>query len=388
MEFARLRDGGWAISRWSIRMPVISRLMLRGIPLQFISSFRVSGGDLALAMRGRDTLWARPALALGGTVMDSVSRKGIAGAYITLAGTHFAAVSDSTGHFSMSAVLPGEYTAEVHTPALDNIDAVSQSPVSFTDSAAAVQIRVPTAEQIGVSLCGGSTTRSDGIIIGNVEQHGDSVPPFNARVFAEWKGGGDVLQSLEARTNERGIFRFTEVPTGMHAVVVRKVGYGALETKLSFDANTLQRAMFLSRSITLDSVRIVEQRPAIPEFEDHKKLGMGKFITRAQLETREGRHLGELLSTLVGVHITGKSPRAYVAGSRGPRSITSGSCLANVYFDHMLMYGRPGDPPFDVNTIPPEQIEAIEYYASATVTPMEYSTLNSQCGVIVIWTRR
>ena len=473
MEFVRLRDGGWAISRWSIRMPVISRLTLRGIPLMFVSSFRVSGGDLALAMRGRDTLWARPAVALSGTVVDSASRRGIEGAYVTLAGTRFAAVSDSTGHFSMSAVLPGEYTAQVHTPALDRIDPVSESLVSFTDSAMTVQIRVPTAEQIGVSLCGGSLNRSDGIIIGNVEQKGDSIAPFNARVFAEWTGRDRLVQSLEARTdssgryhichvpvqtavqvraladsartaavavqidsgvfahadlildrlavrgtlfagaiyidstrtpipdaevtlsdlsisartNERGVFRFTDVPAGTHSLVVRKVGYGPLDTQLSFNAGTLQREIFLSRQTMLDSVKIVGQRPVLPDFEEHRKIGMGKFITRTQLETREGRHLGELLSTLAGVRITGKSPRAYVAGSRGPRSITSGTCLANVYLDHMLMYGRPGDPPFDVNTVAPEQIEAIEYYASAAVTPMEYSALNSQRGVLVIWTR-
>lgn len=474
LEFARLRDGGWVISRWFIRMPVISRLGVRGVPLMFISSFRVSGGDLSLAMRGRDTLWARPAIALRGTVVDSASRRGIAGAYVTLAGTRFAAVSDSTGHFAMSAVLPGEYTAEVHTPDLDRIDAVSESLLSFTDSAAAVQIRVPTTQQIGAALCGTEATRTSGIIIGNVAQKGDSVPPFNARVFAEWRDKGDVLQTLEARTdssgryhvcrvpletsfvvraltdsasavpvlaqidsglfahadlvldrsvmrgtlfagvvyadsthtpiadaevslpelsistrsNERGIFRIAEIPPGTHAVAVRKVGYGALETQLAFTTGTLQREIFLTRTTMLDSVKVLAQRPVIREFEEHRKIGMGKFITRAQLDLHEGQRLGALLSTLAGVRITGRSPRAYVAGSRGPRSITSPSCLANVYLDRMVMYGRPGDPPFDVNSIPPEEIEAIEYYASAAVTPLEYSTLNSACGVIVIWTRR
>ena len=62
--------------------------------------------------------------------------------------------------------------------------------------------------------------------------------------------------------------------------------------------------------------------------------------------------------------------------------------LARVYLDRMLMYGPRGDPPVDVNSIPPEEIEAIEYYPSAATTPMEYSTLHSTCGVIVIWTRR
>lgn len=474
MDFARLRDGGWVISRWSIRMPVMARLSARGIPLNLISSYRERGGDLSLAMRGRDTLWARPALVLRGTVVDSTSRQGVSGAFITLAGTRLAAVSDSTGKFTIPSVLPGEYTAEVNTPDLDRIGAVSESLVSFTDSAAVVQIRVPTTQQVGAALCGAEAVRTTGVVIGNVALKGDSIPPFNARVFAEWKDKGDVLQTLEARTdssgrfhvcrvplqtslviraitdsasampatvqidsglfahadlqldrnaahgalfagvvyidsthtpiadaevslpelslstrsNERGIFRITEVPPGTHSLVVRKVGFGAMETKLSFSTGTLQREVFLVRTTVLDSVRVMGQRPVIREFEEHKKLGMGKFITRAQLESREGRRLGELLSTLAGVHITGKAPNAYVAGSRGPRSISGGSCLANVYVDHMLMHGKRGDPPFDVNSIPPEEIEAIEYYASAAVTPMEYSTLNSACGVIVIWTRR
>ncbi|MDQ2668334.1 MAG: carboxypeptidase regulatory-like domain-containing protein [Gemmatimonadota bacterium] len=474
MEFARARDGGWLISRWSIRMPVIARLTARGVPLMFISSFRMSGGDLSLAMRGRDTVWARPSLALRGTVVDSASRQGIAGAYITLAGTRLAAVADSTGHFAMSSVLPGEYTAEVHTADLDRIDAVSESMVSFTDSAAAVQIRVPTAAQIGTVLCGNGSTPVGGIVIGNVALKDDSIAPFNARVFAEWKDRSDVLRTVEARTdssgryhicrvplktslvirartdsasaipatvqidsglfahadlvvdrsaahgtllagvvyidsahtpiadaevslpelllstrsNERGIFRMTEIPPGVHTLIVRKVGYGALETKLTFDVGVLQREVFLTRTTVLDSVKVLAQRPVLREFEEHRKIGIGKFVTRAQLEGRDGRRLGELLSTLAGVNITFKSGAAFVSGSRGPRSINTPTCLANVYLDRTLMYGKRGDPPFNINSIPPEEIEGIEYFGSAATTPLEYSTLNSACGVIVIWTRR
>jgi hypothetical protein len=43
---------------------------------------------------------------------------------------------------------------------------------------------------------------------------------------------------------------------------------------------------------------------------------------------------------------------------------------------------------FDVNSLQPDQIEAVEYYAGPSQTPMEYSTLNAVCGVLVIWTRR
>ena len=46
------------------------------------------------------------------------------------------------------------------------------------------------------------------------------------------------------------------------------------------------------------------------------------------------------------------------------------------------------DPLFDTNSIAPAQVEAIEYFSGAARTPLEYSSLNSQCGAIVIWTRR
>ena len=62
--------------------------------------------------------------------------------------------------------------------------------------------------------------------------------------------------------------------------------------------------------------------------------------------------------------------------------------------DHLVFRGQKlGYPPkweplFDINSIPVAMIEAIEYYASAAQTPMKYSVLNSQCGVVVIHTLR
>jgi hypothetical protein len=49
--------------------------------------------------------------------------------------------------------------------------------------------------------------------------------------------------------------------------------------------------------------------------------------------------------------------------------------------------GRPTEP-YDVNSIAPDQIESLEWYASPSQTPSRYNNLNSVCGVIVIHTRR
>jgi hypothetical protein len=67
----------------------------------------------------------------------------------------------------------------------------------------------------------------------------------------------------------------------------------------------------------------------------------------------------------------------------------SAECYSQIYLDDILVYrGENGEDLFDVNSIPANQIEAIEYYASPAELPARYSGLNSPCGALVIWTRR
>jgi hypothetical protein len=54
----------------------------------------------------------------------------------------------------------------------------------------------------------------------------------------------------------------------------------------------------------------------------------------------------------------------------------------------MMYGGKSREPLFDTRRVSAEQIEAIEYYAGPAETPAKYSTLNTQCGVLVIHTRR
>ena len=199
---------------------------------------------------------------------------------------------------------------------------------------------------------------------------------------------GDL--ALSARTNELGVFRFGEIPVGVHSLVVRKIGFVPLDTTLAFPPHrTVEREIFLSRLITLDSMKVVAQRSRIPSFDEHRRRGIGSFLTHADLDKRGARRLGDQLSSLVGVRLAGRPPHAYAVSSHGQKSLGgSGDCYAQVYINRALVYGRPGDPLFDLNIITPAQIEAVEYYASDAQTPPEYSSMNSDCGVVVIWTRR
>ncbi|HTE46016.1 MAG TPA: carboxypeptidase regulatory-like domain-containing protein, partial [Gemmatimonadaceae bacterium] len=210
-------------------------------------------------------------------------------------------------------------------------------------------------------------------------------------------------------TDERGVFRLEDVPEGEQRVVVRRVGYGPLDTTITFVANQMvNRRVFLSRIAMLDSVVVTERLSnlILRDFEENRRVGLGHFFTRADLEKMSGRPLAQVLAQIPGSRVArGKGSYAWMASSRGFRSMTGrdipqldGSdaakgarpaCYAQVYLDNAMVYRRAdGEPLFNINSLSPDQIEAIEYYASPGQTPAKYTKLGSTCGVLVIWTRR
>jgi outer membrane receptor for ferrienterochelin and colicin len=134
-------------------------------------------------------------------------------------------------------------------------------------------------------------------------------------------------------------------------------------------------------------------------------VGLGKFLTRDALAKQEGRLLSDVVRSIPGTQLSmGRGSRAWLVSGRGIQSgsankldvqdsvsgARSGLCYAQVYVDHTLMYGARKDgsePLFDLNSVPVTSIEAIEYYRGPSETPLEYSNLNSVCGVLVIWMR-
>jgi hypothetical protein len=242
-------------------------------------------------------------------------------------------------------------------------------------------------------------------------------PIINAEVMLPDLGKG-------TGTNEQGVFVLRDIPAGSQRVVVRHVGYGAVETQLMFaSGQTLQRHIMMVRSTTLDSVVVTEKSTdhALDDFEVNRKLGLGHFLTRAELAPQEGRSTGAVLTSIPGIKVYVMGPYAWVGSSRHNATSLHGGgvgklgldkadslkqaplweCYALVYLDRNLIwrgqkytYRTPQgvvtqwEPLFDINTIPVSSIEAIEFYATGAETPMKYASLNSECGVLVIHTLR
>jgi hypothetical protein len=202
------------------------------------------------------------------------------------------------------------------------------------------------------------------------------------------------------------------------------VGYAATSANIIVATDDeLVKDFTLRQSIAvLDSVPVVAKRidPRMDEFEEHRRVGLGHFLTRDELAKNEGRRMSDILSRISGLGIVqGRAGRGFILSRRyviplselkdacdpsdrprppgeklfRPTKIEAlegkiCACYAQVYLDNHLM--NPGQPtePFDVNSFSSKQIEAIEYYASPAETPSKYARLNSPCGVYVMHTRR
>ncbi|MEP6733378.1 MAG: carboxypeptidase regulatory-like domain-containing protein [bacterium] len=228
-------------------------------------------------------------------------------------------------------------------------------------------------------------------------------------------GAQITLPGLSRATvaNERGAFRFSDIPVGIHQINVRQFGFGPLETQLSFAANeTIDRRIVLSRGVLLETVNTTES--VLPlSFEENRKLGVGKFITRDKLERFRGQDLGTVLADVQGVSLLrAHGGRSYFLSTRTMQSMcmtkecvagrgniympnrfetTQGivtACYGLVYLDEMLLNPSRPTEPFDVGTIPPDQIEAIEIYPSGFQAPSKYGGRNAMCGVMQLWSRK
>jgi outer membrane receptor protein involved in Fe transport len=61
--------------------------------------------------------------------------------------------------------------------------------------------------------------------------------------------------------------------------------------------------------------------------------------------------------------------------------MTRGMCQPHYIIDGQY---QPG---FELDLIPPADIEGIELYRGSSETPPQFNLMNAMCGVVVVWTR-
>lgn len=209
--------------------------------------------------------------------------------------------------------------------------------------------------------------------------------------------------TARAVTDSAGRFVLRDIPGGRRFLVTRALGFRP-ETSLVelFDDESVSREVFLRRRIsTLGEVSVRDSSPSfmpakLREFTERRRASVGgHFLDSTVIAKWESRKTGDLLSTVPGVDLKRGGSAAYVTGSRAPQSLRAGGesrpvpCFMDVYIDGALVYSNamPQMPLFDVNSIGPNHIAAIEVYSSPANTPARYNRTSKGCGVVLIWTK-
>jgi hypothetical protein len=180
------------------------------------------------------------------------------------------------------------------------------------------------------------------------------------------------------RTNEAGEFVMAGLPSGTHAMQVRRVGYAPNERLIDLrPEQTTQLQIEMSQVNTLATVNVRAgsgKGSDRLDYESRKKMGRGHFIETKELANRPD--VGSALSRVPGVFVK-YSGFGFDVQMRGGFTMW---CKPAVFLD-----GLPSDLDV-VNMRMPEDFRAIEVYPRGGVAPLEYSTLNG-CGAILFWSR-
>ncbi len=255
---------------------------------------------------------------------------------------------------------------------------------------------VPFLVALHVVISGFDTLSAQAVVRGTVRADSSRRPLRGAEVSVESLG-------WSTRTDSGGRYSLSNVPAGLTLIRVRLIGYASMSgVILVAPPNTIERDFTLERAaVELDSMHTVARKGRMGTFDDNRRVGLGHFFTRDDLDRLHATHLADVMSGLASVNVRrGTGNHAWISSSRsGRRSIqvdasdrargaTSG-CYANVFLNGVQVYhGRNGEPLFDLNEFSVDQIEGIEYYTGPAEAPIQYSSLDMSCGVLAIWTHR
>jgi hypothetical protein len=242
---------------------------------------------------------------------------------------------------------------------------------------------------------------------GTVVADSVNTPVANADVIV---GTGD--RAVRGRTDATGAFRIDDVPVGAQEVSVRRLGFTPTTATVTFAANDEEeRRVVLSPLTVLDSVAIIADRPParLVEFEEHRRLGLGYFLGRAELEKMDGQSTRIALSNARQMVFAGgrypmgsgvqklrkdrddgscKHPNALSPPLQELGGAMICGCFPVVYLDGVVQSGSPTSEPFDLLSFPVNQLEAVEWYVTPATIPGQYNRFGAPCGVLVLHTRR
>ena len=257
VRFMMLPSGAWIVREWQVRTPAISVTQdpreVRGYTSE-VEGFTDTGGEIyQVSSRDGTIVFEAPLSTISGIVYDSTSATHLQGAFVSVAGTNFRALTDATGRFDFGVPLAGEYSLALEHPRLDSVAAPQQLESIKLSRGADTEVvfAIPHVRTVMGQICGAAAELGNNrFIFGVVRNAGSGEAAKGARVVASWQtfdlptqlssGGSEtsgrqtVVRDLreEVRTDDSGFFVICGVPVG-RAVRLMAEGDGGSSREVS-----------------------------------------------------------------------------------------------------------------------------------------------------------
>jgi hypothetical protein len=232
----------------------------------------------------------------------------------------------------------------------------------------------------------------------------------------------DSVTITKVVTDAAGNWRLDVPRAGMYRIGASRLGYEAWISELvQIDADAELNSEFRLRPlpVRLDPINVrargLREYLDYSGFYERQRGNFGHFVTPEDVDRRQASRVTDLLVAIPGVqrvYVTGGSVGPSQIQLRGSSLSQGGACRPRVFVDG-LMYSRGDSRPLrrrdgqateeEVDDLArrmdealslddighPSTIAGIEVYRSASQVPVQFggTSVETLCGVIVIWTR-
>ena len=197
-------------------------------------------------------------------------------------------------------------------------------------------------------------------------------------------------------TNERGEFRLSVASGGSRQFEIRRIGYHPHTLTLTAWPDTALRVVLVAATRSLDAITVAVERSralAMHGFYERmtdvdKGINNGFFITPEEIEGRPGARFTDFLQGHAAVRVSLVSEGPFGQGRKGWQPQGVDKCRMEIYLDGVRFYPLTGANSSFINDyVQSNEIAGIEVYPRSVTSPPKYQSLNSRCGVILIWTK-
>lgn len=262
---------------------------------------------------------------------------------------------------------------------------VRPEAMGMTGREVTATVRSGTMRKLDLSL-GLSDPNRPGAIFGRVLDQQSGQPIAGAEIRIKDAGLGTV-------SNDRGVFRLPEVPTGLQVVTVDHLGHGHQEQAVRvLGGQAAELEVRLTTEAIAMAPMLVRVRPRrwyseMSGLEDRIANGSGFILTPEDLEERQPRNLAEALRGVPGVDVTqsgGSLSGGYVVQMRNAQSMDGRICTPMIWIDGQ----KAGRESSLLSEVFGPDLYAVEIYRSGAETPGEFHDYEASCGTVVAWTKR